>query len=146
MELLRSLAITGTEEVLSISGLILLLAACTPDNDPTTAPIRWCDGDYHLDAWPLDATETSDPRKFMLLGQRWRTMALTSLSWLLPVELSADGARIEAIHYDRAITPRADHQCATSHIQKNVAPVERELPCERHADEPRGVQLIRRAE
>ena len=27
MELLRSLAITGTEEVLSISGLILLLAA-----------------------------------------------------------------------------------------------------------------------
>ncbi len=73
--------------------------------------IRWHDGAYHLDAWPLEGADTSDPRKFMLLGQRWKTMALTSLSWLLPVELSDDGLKIEAIHYDRAIAPRADHQC-----------------------------------
>jgi predicted GH43/DUF377 family glycosyl hydrolase len=98
------------------SGNLLMMvriaeALRTPISDGVVRAIRWHDGDYHLDAWPLEATDTSDPRKFMLLGQRWRTMALTSLSWLLPVELSGDGARIEAIHYDRAITPRADHQC-----------------------------------
>ena len=83
----------------------------TPISDGMVRAIRWHDGDYHLDAWPLEATDTSDPRKFLLLGQRWRTMALTSLSWLLPVELNTDGSRVEAIHYDRAIAPRADHQC-----------------------------------
>ena len=73
--------------------------------------IRWDGGGYTLDAWPLEAADTSDPRKFMLLGHRWRTMALTSLSWLLPVELSPDGLTVIAKHYDRAIAPAADHQC-----------------------------------
>lgn len=82
-----------------------------PIVDAHVRAIRWHDGDYHLDDWPLEAADTSDPRKFLLRGPRWRTMALTSLSWLLPVELSEDGSEIVAIHYDRAITPRADHQC-----------------------------------
>lgn len=73
--------------------------------------LRWHDGDYHLDAWPLDEVETSDPRVFTLLGARCKTLALTSLSWLLPVELNPDGSKVEAIHYGRAIVPRADHQC-----------------------------------
>jgi len=81
-----------------------------PIVDGAVRAIRWADGEYHLDSWPLDAADTSDPRKFLLLGHRWRTMALTSLSWLLPVELSADGQRVEAIHYDRAIAPHVDHQ------------------------------------
>ena len=98
------------------NGNLLLMARVAealrdPVADGHVRAIRWHDGDYHLDAWPLEAVDMADPRTFMLLGQRWRTMALTSLSWLLPVELSADGGRIEAIHYDRAITPRADHQC-----------------------------------
>ncbi len=38
-------------------------------------------------------------------------MALTSLSWLLPVELSPDGTERIAIHYDRAIAPAGDWQC-----------------------------------
>ncbi len=47
----------------------------------------------------------------MMRGGGWKVMALTSLSWLLPVELDADGKRVEAVHYDRAIVPRAPYQC-----------------------------------
>ncbi|ATE66422.1 glycosidase [Rhizorhabdus dicambivorans] len=68
-------------------------------------------GQYRLDAWPLDLADTADPRKFLLRGGGWRIMALTSLSWLLPVELSPDGLRIEEVHYDRAIAPTASFQC-----------------------------------
>ena len=73
--------------------------------------IRWQDDRYVLDAWPLDAADTSDPRKFMIRGEGWKVMALTSLSWLLPVELSPDGLSVLAIHYDRAIAPRHSFQC-----------------------------------
>lgn len=73
--------------------------------------IRWDEGRFTLDEWPLDQVDTADPRKFLMRGGAWRSMALTSLSWLLPVELSPDGLRIEAVHYDRAIVPRASWQC-----------------------------------
>jgi beta-1,2-mannobiose phosphorylase / 1,2-beta-oligomannan phosphorylase len=73
--------------------------------------IRWADGGYHLDAWPITAVDTKDPRKFEMLGAGWRVMALTSLSWLLPVELDPDGRRVEQVHYDRALAPRASYQC-----------------------------------
>ena len=73
--------------------------------------IRWHDGGYVLDAWPLSLVDTSDPRKFMMRGGGWKVMALTSLSWLLPVELDAEGRAVVAIHYDRAIAPRTDYQC-----------------------------------
>lgn len=68
-------------------------------------------GRYVLDAWPLELVDTADPRKFLLRGGGWKVMALTSLSWLLPVELSPDGLAVRAIHYDRAIAPRASFQC-----------------------------------
>jgi predicted GH43/DUF377 family glycosyl hydrolase len=38
-------------------------------------------------------------------------LALTSLSWLLPVELTPDGCERVAIHYDRAIAPQHSIQC-----------------------------------
>ena len=83
----------------------------TPIADGHINAIR-SDGDgYVLDAWPLDFVDTSDPRKFMMRGGGWKVMALTSLSWLLPVELSADGRGVVTVHYDRAITPRAPYQC-----------------------------------
>ncbi|MGH6616375.1 glycosidase [Sphingomonas sp.] len=83
----------------------------TPIRDGHIHAIRWDDGAYRLDEWPLDFVDTSDPRKFMMRGGGWKVMALTSLSWLLPVELSADGRRVEAVHYDRAVEPRAPYQC-----------------------------------
>lgn len=78
--------------------------------------IRWDAerGRYCLDAWPLDLVDTGDPRKFMLRGGAgggWRIMALTSLSWLLPVEFSPDGLERVAIHYERAIAPAFSFQC-----------------------------------
>lgn len=86
-----------------------------PIRDGKVHSIRWTDdgagGRYVLDAWPLEQADTSDPRKFMLHGANWRVMALTSLSWLLPVELSPDGLDIVTTHYDRAIAPNFDFQC-----------------------------------
>ncbi|MFN9576407.1 MAG: 50S ribosomal protein L11 methyltransferase, partial [Gemmatimonadota bacterium] len=45
---------------------------------------------YTLDPWPLQLVDTADPRKFMMRGGGWKVMALTSLSWLLPVELDPE--------------------------------------------------------
>ena len=84
-----------------------------PIRDGHVHAIRWDedDGRFVLDAWPLELADTADPRKFLIHGGGWRIMALTSLSWLLPVQLSPDGLRLVAIHYDRAIAPRASFQC-----------------------------------
>ncbi len=73
--------------------------------------VRWAEGRYHLDAWPLDQVETSDPRTFRIKGQGWDVLALTSLSWLLPVELTPNGLSVVAVHYDKAIVPEQDFQC-----------------------------------
>ncbi|MFV3129082.1 hypothetical protein [Niveispirillum sp. KHB5.9] len=84
-----------------------------PIRDGHVHAIRW-DGEKHayvLDAWKLEMVDTADPRKFMIHGGGWRTMALTSLSWLLPVELSQDGLEIVAIHYEHAVAPQGSWQC-----------------------------------
>lgn len=83
----------------------------TPIHDGHIHAIRWADGGYTLDAWGLKHVDTADPRKFMMRGGGWKVMALTSLSWLLPVELSSDGLSVVAVHYDRAIAPRTSYQC-----------------------------------
>ena len=78
--------------------------------------IRWegdegTEGRYVLDAWQLELADTADPRKFMLRSGGWKVMALTSLSWVLPVELSPDGRERVAIHYDKAVAPENSLQC-----------------------------------
>lgn len=97
--------------------LLMMVRVAEALRDPIRAghvhAIRW-DGDtqrYVLDAWRLELVDTADPRKFLIHGGGWRIMALTSLSWLLPVELSPDGAERVTIHYERAISPRAAFQC-----------------------------------
>jgi predicted GH43/DUF377 family glycosyl hydrolase len=82
-----------------------------PIQDGHVRSIRWWNGGFVLDAWPLEAADTSDPRAFAIRQHRWRTVGLTSLSWLLPVELTPDGMTVLAVHYDRSIAPAADHQC-----------------------------------
>jgi predicted GH43/DUF377 family glycosyl hydrolase len=72
--------------------------------------IRWTRAGYVLDAYPLTDVEMRDPRQFDLTGRSHRILALTSLSWLLPVELDAIGREIVAVHYDRAIAPEASCQ------------------------------------
>lgn len=82
-----------------------------PVVDGKVHAIRWDEGRYVLDGWPLEFADTADPRKFLLRGGGWKIMALTSLSWLLPVELSPDGLEVVAVHYDRAIAPAGSWQC-----------------------------------
>jgi predicted GH43/DUF377 family glycosyl hydrolase len=83
-----------------------------PVFDDHVHAIRWdSKAGYVLDGWPLELCDTSDPRKFLLHGHGWKIMALTSLAWLLPVELTSDGLEVVAIHYDKAISPQGTHQC-----------------------------------
>ena len=99
------------------SGNLLLMvrvaqALRTPIFDGHVHAIRWDESaGYLLDAWPLDRADTADPRQFRLHGGGWKILALTSLSWLLPVELSADGLEVVAVHYDKAVAPQGSHQC-----------------------------------
>ena len=72
--------------------------------------IRWEAGRYLLDAWPIGDVDMRDPRAFRIRDGSWSILALTSLSWLLPVELSPDGRTVIAMHYDRAIAPEGDWQ------------------------------------
>ncbi|MDV6331894.1 glycosidase [Asticcacaulis sp. 201] len=84
----------------------------TPIFDGHVHAIRWDDsGRYVLDAWPLELANTADPRKFLLNGGGWKVMALTSLSWILPVELTPDGLHRVAMHYDKVIAPQNSLQC-----------------------------------
>ncbi len=83
-----------------------------PVKDGHARAIRWNAGRYVIDRWPLDGVEMDDPRTFRVKDAGgWDVMALTSLSWLLPVELSADGLAVVAIDYDRAIAPQHAVQC-----------------------------------
>jgi predicted GH43/DUF377 family glycosyl hydrolase len=83
-----------------------------PVFDGAVHAIRWDSRrGYMLDGWPLDYADTADPRKFELQGYGWKVMALTSLAWLLPVELTPDGLEVVALHYDKAIQPAGTYQC-----------------------------------
>jgi len=82
-----------------------------PIGDGHVHVVRWSDGRFVIDRWPLELADTADPRKFLMRGGGWKVMALTSLSWLLPVELSADGLQVVAVHYDKAVAPEGDWQC-----------------------------------
>ncbi len=68
--------------------------------------IRWSEHGYVLDGYPSKEVDISDPRSFMInTGMPSPIMGLTSLSWLLPVELDQDGLEIIKIHYDKIIAP-----------------------------------------
>lgn len=81
-----------------------------PVRDDHVAVLRWSHGRFQIDRHPKDRIDTRDPRELHVPGSLHRTIILTSLSWLLPIELSPDGSRIVAEHYDRAIAPRAAYQ------------------------------------
>jgi len=72
--------------------------------------IRWTAGGYVLDPHPLSAVTMTDPRQFSFRAGPHRVLGLTSLSWLLPVELTPDGRAIVTVHYDHAIEPAASYQ------------------------------------
>ena len=73
--------------------------------------IRWDnEKKYVKDEWPLSEVTMNDPRKFKINDYNFPVFALTSLSWLLPVELNEDGSSITQIHYDKIISPKYTSQ------------------------------------
>jgi predicted GH43/DUF377 family glycosyl hydrolase len=74
--------------------------------------IRWdLKKGYVLDAYDLEEVNTSDPRSFSFKkNYPNRVEALTSTSWLLPIELKPDGLEVEKIHYDKIIYPDKSYQ------------------------------------
>src|SRR5262245_61263590 len=81
-----------------------------PIRDNHAHAIRWRRGGYTLDAYAIKDLDLSDPRKFQLKTHFYPTMGLTSLSWILPVELSPDGLKVLSVHYDKAVAPSASYQ------------------------------------
>ncbi|WP_454884667.1 glycoside hydrolase family 130 protein [Sphingomonas oryzagri] len=97
------------------SGDLLLMvrvaeALVTPVEGDHARAIRWTADGYVLDRHHVEGIDMADPRYFLVKGGAYPQMGLTSLSWLLPVELTPDGRAIVAVHYDRAIEPRAAYQ------------------------------------
>ncbi|ATQ44417.1 glycosidase [Caulobacter mirabilis] len=97
------------------SGNLLLMvrvaeALVEPVFDDHVRAIRWTPAGYRLEPFPIPHVEQDDPRKFTLKGGPNRLLALTSLSWLLPVELDPDGRKVIAVHYDKAVEPAAPYQ------------------------------------
>ena len=73
--------------------------------------IRWDKAkNYLTDAWPLAQANMKDPRSFVLNNYAFPVCAVTSLSWLLPVELNEDGSAINIIHYDKIVSPQYTSQ------------------------------------
>jgi predicted GH43/DUF377 family glycosyl hydrolase len=95
--------------------LLIMIRVAEALNQPiignTIHAIRWdAEAGYQLDTYPLNSVNAADPRKFQLLGNPYKVMALTSLSWLLPVEISPDGTKVLQIHYDKIIAPQRTYQ------------------------------------
>ena len=85
-------------------------ALSEPVVDGHIRAIRWTSDGYVLDRYPLDQVDMTDPRQFVVKGSANRLLGLTSISWLLPVELSPDAREVVKVHYDRAIAPHASYQ------------------------------------
>jgi predicted GH43/DUF377 family glycosyl hydrolase len=95
--------------------LLMMVRVAEALSDPKTEreifAIRWTpDGGFVKDGYELAQVDVTDPRKFRLRGHSSKVMALTSLSWLLPVELDPTGQKIVAIHYTKAIAPTTTFQ------------------------------------
>jgi len=95
--------------------LLMMVRVAEALSDPKTEQeifaIRWspCHG-FVKDGYDLALVDATDPRKFRLRGHPSKVMALTSLSWILPVELDPTGKQIVAVHYTKAIAPTASYQ------------------------------------
>ncbi|TKD51681.1 glycoside hydrolase family 130 protein [Sphingomonas baiyangensis] len=95
---------------LASGNLLLMVRVAEALVDPQARSLRWDAERYVVDAWPAARVDTSDPRIIKLTDEPWTPLALTSISWLLPVELTPDGEAVVAVHYDRAIVPAAPYQ------------------------------------
>jgi beta-1,2-mannobiose phosphorylase / 1,2-beta-oligomannan phosphorylase len=101
--------------ILPNGNLLLMVRVAEALRNPVTGnqiqSIRWDpENKFITDRWPLDEVNIEDPRKFRISAYPFPVYALTSLSWLLPVELNKNGSTVEHIHYDKIISPQAVSQ------------------------------------
>lgn len=89
--------------------LLLMVRVAEQLVDAPGCAIRWTPAGFRVERFAADSVETNDPRHFLVSHPPHRLLALTSLSWLLPVELDADGRRVIAVHYDLAIAPATSY-------------------------------------
>jgi beta-1,2-mannobiose phosphorylase / 1,2-beta-oligomannan phosphorylase len=100
---------------LASGNLLMMVRVAEALSDPVVGDkihcIRWAgDKGFVSDGWPLAEVVADDPRKFRIGAYGFPVYALTSLSWLLPVELNAQGSAVLQIHYDKIISPRSESQ------------------------------------
>ena len=86
-------------------------ALCEPRRGDRLQILRYDAGinSFTVDTYAADHFDFSDPRKHKFKNAE-DVYALTSLSWLLPVELDEDGKNVVKIHYDKMILPQNDSQ------------------------------------
>ena len=61
---------------------------------------------FIVDKYPSETIKIKDPRLFELQQENKTTaLRLTSISWLLPVEINPENLNIDKIHYDKKILP-----------------------------------------
>jgi len=96
--------------------LLIMIRVAESIKEPITEGkfryIRWSpEKGYLVEEHPAYQLDTSDPRKFRFLEHdHLKIFALTSFSWLLPVELSPDGLNVIKVHYDKIIEPQTSYQ------------------------------------
>ena len=66
---------------------------------------------FVIDKYPRNRVSLGDPRHFDI-SQENGTVAkrLTSISWLLPVEIDPDNLEVKKVHYDKIILPKLEYQ------------------------------------
>ncbi|WP_066801379.1 glycosidase [Sphingomonas soli] len=84
-------------------------ALADPIREDCARAIRWTPSGYVLDPHSVHRIDMDDPRQFALKERSPRLLGLTSLSWLLPVEIGPDGRGVVAVHYDKAIEPSVSY-------------------------------------
>lgn len=73
--------------------------------------IRWSKEGFILDEFDKGDVDLKDPRKLILKKYKYSEIhALTSFSWILPVELTPDAAKVLEVHYDKIITADKTNQ------------------------------------
>lgn len=66
---------------------------------------------YVLEKFDDNLIDKNDPRKFLINNDSGnKVYGLTSLSWILPIELSSNASEIVKIHYDKIISPTENYQ------------------------------------
>ncbi len=78
------------------------------ENNSEIKALRWDEkAGYTTDIYNTGEVDTSDPRHILIKKHNpTMVLALTSLSWILPVEMDAEGKNIIKIHYDKIIAPQ----------------------------------------